>query len=75
MTHKITRKRKVTAPMAPALLNHKQMQGLLNCSANHIDRMVKAGAIPPPVKIGCALRWVRSTVETWVAGGCPPLRK
>ena len=58
-----------------ALLDVKQLAGLLNCSARHIYRLVDAGRMPQPLRLGALIRWPRFSVEQWIAEGCPPCRR
>jgi len=55
------------------LVTHKELERLLGFSSNHIDRMVKAGRIPPPVRVGRTTRWIGAVIERWLAAGCPPV--
>jgi excisionase family DNA binding protein len=56
------------------LLDVKVVAHLLGCSARHVYRMSDGGQMPPPVKLGALVRWNRSSVEEWIAGGCKPCR-
>jgi excisionase family DNA binding protein len=58
-----------------ALLSVKQLADLVNCSTRHIYRLVDAGRMPPPVRLGALVRWSRPTIEAWIADGCPSFRK
>ena len=58
-----------------ALLTVKQVAGLLGCSSRHVYRLSDRGAMPRPVRLGSVLvRWDRSAVESWIAGGCKSIR-
>ena len=58
-----------------ALLTVKQVAGLLGCSSRHVYRLSDRGAMPRPVRLGSVLvRWDRSAVESWIAGGCKSVR-
>jgi excisionase family DNA binding protein len=48
---------------------------LLGCSERHVYRMSDANKMPRPVKLGALVRWSRTDLETWIAGGCKPVRK
>jgi predicted DNA-binding transcriptional regulator AlpA len=37
-------------------------------------RLRAAGKIPPPVKLGRAVRWRRAEVVAWIEAGCPDAR-
>jgi excisionase family DNA binding protein len=59
----------------PALLDVQAVAQLLGCSPRHIYRMSDAGAMPPPVRLGALVRWRRKDIDTWLAGGCRPIRQ
>jgi excisionase family DNA binding protein len=58
----------------PALLDVRAVARLLDCSTRHVYRMTDAGRIPPPCRMGALVRWPRLSIETWIAGGCKPVR-
>jgi excisionase family DNA binding protein len=60
---------------APELLTVKELARLLGCSARHVYRMSDGGQMPPPVKLGALVRWNRKVLESWIADGCPAVRK
>lgn len=63
-----------TAPR-PLAVEKDVLGTMLGCSERHIDRMVSAGEIPKPVKLGAQKTvWVLATVEAWLAAGCPDVR-
>lgn len=43
----------------------------IGCSSRHILRMVDAGLMPKPIKLGRLTRWRRCEIEQWLANGCP----
>lgn len=45
------------------LLNIKDVSTALNISTATIWRLIKAGTIPAPIKIGGSTRWRRSDIE------------
>jgi excisionase family DNA binding protein len=47
---------------------------MLGVSARHVFRLSDAGKMPPPVRLGAAVRWPRQAVLGWIAGGCPAVR-
>ena len=58
-----------------ALLDVKAVASLLGgCSVRHIYRLVDAGLMPRPVKLGALVRWRRSDLHSWLDGGCRPVR-
>ncbi len=58
-----------------ALLDVQAVARLLSCSTRHVYRLADAGRMPPPIKLGALCRWNRLAVETWLADGCPSVRK
>jgi excisionase family DNA binding protein len=54
-----------------ALLDVKDVSGLLRCSSRHVYRLADAGKMPRPVKLGALVRWSRRTIEQWIQEGCP----
>ena len=54
------------------LLRKARVANLLGVSLRQVDRLVAAGLIPPPVRLGRSVRWVRATLDEWVRAGCPP---
>lgn len=60
---------------APELMSVHAVAALLGgCSPRHLYRLVNAGRMPPPMKLGGLVRWRRSDVLEWIAGGCSPVR-
>ena len=46
---------------------------LLACSTRQVRRLVDAGKMPRPLKIGGMIRWRRQELDDWLAAGCPPV--
>lgn len=59
---------------SPALLDVKGVANLLGCSARHVYRLSDSGKMPLPVRLGALVRWNKSTLDQWLAAGCPPVR-
>ena len=57
------------------LLTVKKVAARLDCSPRHIYRLVDAGKMPPPVKLGVLVRWRRTELENWLADGCQPVAR
>jgi excisionase family DNA binding protein len=55
---------------APALLDVRAVAALLDCSTRHIFRLVDAGKMPPPLKLGTLVRWRRNDLDSWLNAGC-----
>ena len=62
-------------PPAAALIDVKFVAvNVLSCSPRHIYRLVDAGKMPPPVRLGALVRWNRATIDAWIAAGCPSMK-
>lgn len=57
-----------------AMLDAAALASLLGCSPRHVRRLVDAGKAPQPIRLGGCVRWQRTTVDAWIADGCPNLR-
>jgi excisionase family DNA binding protein len=57
-----------------ALLDVRAVAALLDCSPRHVYRLADAGRMPAPVRIGALVRWSRTSLDTWLASGCKPVR-
>lgn len=53
------------------LLNSKQVAKLLDISERTLWGHSHSGRIPPPIKIGSAVRWSIIELREWVEAGCP----
>jgi excisionase family DNA binding protein len=49
------------------LLSKKELARLLGVSPRSVDRLVAAGQLPRPIKVGALSRWRRDDVEQWIA--------
>ena len=47
---------------------------LLKASTRHVRRLADSGAMPRPIHIGRLVRWQKSTIDEWIAKGCPSCR-
>lgn len=57
------------------LIDSKQAAKLLTVSERTLMRMHTAGEMPPPIRMGRAVRWSLETLEKWVEEGCPASRR
>lgn len=55
----------------PLLIPVEQLAEMLNLSTRTVWRMLAAGRIPEPVRIGGSVRWRLDLVREWVEAGCP----
>ena len=49
----------------------RQLAGLLRVSMRHVQQMNSVGLLPRPVRLGRSVRWLRSTIESWLNAGAP----
>ncbi len=56
------------------LLDVNAVATLLDCSPRHVYRLSDAGRMPRPVKLGALVRWSRTSLDQWLAEGCPTCR-
>lgn len=57
-----------------ALLDVRGVSVICGCSPRHIYRLADAGKMPAPIRLGSLVRWHRSAIDEWLAGGCRPVR-
>jgi predicted DNA-binding transcriptional regulator AlpA len=63
------------AASSPVMLDVEHVAELFDVSTRHIRRLVDAGKFPQPVRLGGCVRWPRHVVDTFVADGCPTIRR
>lgn len=56
---------------APLLIAADEVARLLNISKRTLWRLLSAGKLPKPVRLGNAVRWRRDELEQWISQGCP----
>jgi excisionase family DNA binding protein len=54
-----------------ALVDIRWVAAQLTVSERHVRRLLDAGAMPTPVRLGTLLRWRRQAIVDWIAAGCP----
>lgn len=59
---------------AGLLLDSKDVAKLLKLSARTIWAMQNDGRMPPPIRIGSAVRWNYETLKSWIEKGCPTIQ-
>lgn len=52
-------------------LNTRGVALKLACSERQVRRLVAAGEIPDPIRLGGNVRWTQRQIAEWVASGCP----
>lgn len=63
-------------PTTTELYDVTDLARILKVSSRHIFRMLDAGQIPPPIRIGTKiLRWDKEDILRWISNRCPNCRK
>lgn len=57
--------------MSRKLIDAGAVAEKLRCSRRHVARLVIAGKMPAPVRLGAIVRWDESEVDRWIEAGCP----
>ena len=57
----------------PELLTLQQVAGILSCSIRQVQRLVKMGKLPPPIRILGLVRFPGSEIRMWIDSGCKPV--
>jgi excisionase family DNA binding protein len=60
-------------PVQPSfiLLSARTLAKRLGLSVRTLWRLRSGGKLPPPVRLGGAVRWRAADIDAWVAAGCP----
>jgi len=56
-----------------ALMDARDVARRLNVSTRTVWRLLSAGQLPKPVRIGRSVRWRHEVLEEWIRLGCPDL--
>ena len=59
------------AASASPLMTAKDLAQMLQLSTRTLWRLLSAGRLPPPVRIGGAVRWRHEIIVKWIGEGCP----
>lgn len=51
----------------PLLMTKSELADDLRCSDRQVDKLVTAGDLPEPIRVGASPRWSRSTIVEWIA--------
>ncbi|MFU7558207.1 helix-turn-helix transcriptional regulator [Stieleria sp. JC731] len=54
-----------------SLLSIEDVAAELKCSPRHVQRLAESQRMPAPLKLGTLVRWSRSSIQSWIANGCP----
>ncbi len=55
----------------PVLITAAELANMLSISVRTLWRLLSAGELIEPIKIGGNTRWRLDEVRTWIAEGCP----
>lgn len=55
------------------LVSAQKLASMLQISRRTLSRLVSAGKILQPVRVGRAVRWRLEEVKRWIGRGCPSL--
>lgn len=58
-------------PEPALLITVEQLAARLNLSKRTVYRLLSAGAMIEPIRLGGTVRWRVAEVEAWIAAGCP----
>lgn len=58
-------------PVNPPLISVDELASMLGVSTRTLWRLLSAGKLIKPIKVGGSTRWRRSDVQQWIAQGCP----
>ena len=61
-----------TAATDPIAVDVAGAAMLFSVGSRHWVELVKTGRAPSPIRLGRRVVWLRSSLETWAAGGCLP---
>jgi prophage regulatory protein len=56
---------------APQLVTAEELAGMLAVSTRTLWRLLSAGKLIEPVRIGGSTRWRLQEVQEWISEGCP----
>jgi prophage regulatory protein len=56
----------------PLLIGAEEVARMLDISPRSVWRLLSAGKLIEPVRIGGNTRWRFAEVRQWIADGCPP---
>ena len=53
------------------LIPAEAVASLLGISKRTLWRLLSAGKLPEPLRLGSVVRWNRAEIEEWIKAGCP----
>lgn len=57
------------------LIDSREAMKLLKVSRKTLYTMQTTGKMPPPIRIGAAVRWSLDVLKKWVEAGCPACQR
>jgi len=64
----------IKANLRSDLITADELARRLAISKRSLWRLRSAGCLPPPVRLGGAVRWRLEEIKKWIADGCPAPR-
>ena len=61
----------VVSKVQPALITAAELAQMMQVSVRTLWRLLSAGQIPAPIRIGGNTRWRVEEINQWIAEGCP----
>ncbi|NLV45575.1 MAG: helix-turn-helix domain-containing protein [Candidatus Hydrogenedentes bacterium] len=61
--------------MNERLLNVRDVAARMNVSTRAVWNYRDVGFMPAPLKVGGAVRWREKDIDSWIAAGCPDMRR
>ena len=62
---------KVAQSITPATFTIPDLSAYVQRSIPSLNRDLAAGRLPPPIRIGKSLRFLKADVDEWLSLGCP----
>lgn len=56
----------------PLVVTVDEVAKMLRLSKRSVWRLRSAGVLPAPLRLGNSVRWLKSDIDAWIAGGCLP---
>ena len=55
----------------PVLISAERVAKMMSISVRSLWRLLSAGRLVPPVRLGRCVRWRLAEVREWIDAGCP----
>jgi excisionase family DNA binding protein len=56
------------------LIPAEKVAEILGISKRTLWRLLSAGKLPEPIRLGSVVRWNKDELQDWIEEGCPPLQ-